>query len=92
MIAGFRHRGLKRLFEHGDRRGMNPQHVVKIERILAVLDVAQSIDEVNLQSFRLHALSGDLKGFWAVTVSANWRVIFRFEDGTAWDVDLVDYH
>jgi proteic killer suppression protein len=64
MIAGFRHRGLKRLFEHGDRRGMNPQHVVKIERILAVLDVAQSIDEVNLQSFRLHALSGDLKGFF----------------------------
>jgi proteic killer suppression protein len=92
MITGFRHRGLKRLFENGDRRGVNPQHVGKIERILSVLDVAQNVEELNLQSFRLHALTGNLKGFWAVTVSANWRVIFRFENRSAFDVDLVDYH
>lgn len=92
MIESFRHPGLKRLFESGERRGINPQHVVKVERILAVLDVAQTVDELNLRSFRLHALSGNLRGFWAVTVNANWRVIFRFENGSALDVDLVDYH
>jgi proteic killer suppression protein len=42
--------------------------------------------------FKLHALKGDLKGFWAVTVRANWRVVFRFEDADAWDVDYLDYH
>jgi proteic killer suppression protein len=47
---------------------------------------------MRLPTFGLHALKGDLKGFWAVTVRANWRVIFRFEDCKATDVDLVDYH
>ena len=45
-----------------------------------------------LPGLDLHPLRGELVGYWAVKVSANWRVIFRFEDGNVVDVDLVDYH
>ena len=78
--------------EEADPTGVNPQHVEKIENILGLLDVAQDIEDMNVPTFRLHALKGDLKGFWAVTVRANWRIIFRFADGRASDVDLIDYH
>jgi proteic killer suppression protein len=92
MIVSFRHKALKQLFERGNRRGLNPQHVEKIENILAVLDIAQKIEDVDVHSFRLHPLTGDLKGFWSVTVRANWRVVFRFENGNVFEVDLLDYH
>ena len=92
MIGTIRNKALKRLYANGDRRGLNPQYAERIEIILGVLDVADSIDDIRLPGFRLHALSGNLKGFWAVTVSANWRVIFRYEGNTALDVDLIDYH
>ena len=92
MIQGFRHKGLKRLFENGETKGVRPDHVEKIENILAVLDRARRPEDMNLPGFRLHPLKGDLKGFWSVTVRANWRVIFRFQEGHAYDVDLVDYH
>ncbi len=92
MIVSFRHKGLKQLFERGNRRGVNPQHVEKIENILGVLDIAQKIEDVDVHSFRLHPLTGELKGFWSVTVRANWRVVFRFENGNVFEVDLLDYH
>ena len=92
IIESFRHKGLQRLFERNDRRGVNPQHVEKIETILGLLDVAENIEDMSVPSFRLHRLTGDLKDFWSVTVRSNWRIIFRFEDGKALDVDLVDYH
>lgn len=92
MIASFRHKGLKRLFEKDDRKGVNAQHADRIENILGLLDAVGEVEEMNLPTFRLHSLAGDLKGFWAVTVRANWRIIFRFEDGSAFDVDLIDYH
>lgn len=92
MIRSFRHRGLKRLFEDGDRRRLTPDHVAKIERILARLDESDEVGKMGLPGFRLHLLKGDLAGFWAVTVQANWRIVFRFEDGHAYDVDLIDYH
>ena len=92
MIVSFRHRGLKQLFERGNRRGVNPQHVEKIENILGVPDIAQKIEDVDVHSFRLHPLTGDLKGFWSVTVRANWRVIFRFDNANVFEVDLLDYH
>jgi toxin HigB-1 len=69
MIRSFRHRGLKRLFERADRRRLPPDHVEKLENILAVLDAAASIDDVNLPGLRLHPLKGDHAGFWAVTVA-----------------------
>jgi proteic killer suppression protein len=92
MIESFRHKGLKRLFEHDDRSKLSADMVEKIKVVLAALDQAESIDDLNQPAFRLHLLKGDLKGFWSVTVRANWRVIFRFEDGAALDVDLTDYH
>lgn len=92
MIESFRHKGLRRLYEDGDARGINAQHRDKIETILAVLDVAETIDAVDLPSFRLHPLTADLRGSWSVTVRANWRIVFRFEAGRVFDVDLVDYH
>ena len=92
MICSFRHRGLKRLFERGDRRQVRPDLVNKVERILARLDQASQVDDMNLPGWRLHPLKGRLKGFWAVDVSGNWRIVFRFEKGEAFDVDLVDYH
>jgi toxin HigB-1 len=84
--------GLRRLFEDDNARGVNPDHVRKIKQILAVLHAAQTIEALDLPTFGLHPLKGDLKGFWAVTVRANWRIIFRFADSRASDVDLVDYH
>lgn len=67
-------------------------HVDKIERILAVLDRAAGPGDMGLPGFRLHPLKGDLAGFWAVSVSGNWRIVFRLENGHAFDVDLLDYH
>jgi toxin HigB-1 len=92
MIESIRHKGLRQLFEDDNAKGLNPDHVRKLKQILGLLHAAQTIDGLRLPTFGLHALKGDLKGCWAVTVRANWRVIFRFDDGTARDVDLVDYH
>jgi proteic killer suppression protein len=92
MIKSFRHRGLRQLFEDDTAKGVNAEHVRKLRQILGVLHAAETIDALRLPTFGLHPLKGELKGFWAVTVRANWRVIFRFEDGKASDVDLVDYH
>lgn len=64
----------------------------KIENILARLEAADTVEDMGLPGFRLHPLKGDLRGFWSVTVRANWRIIFRFEDGAALDVELIDYH
>jgi proteic killer suppression protein len=92
MIKTIKHRGLRRLYEDDDSSGVLSQHVGKIRRILLALDQAGEIRALDLPGFRLHPLKGDLKGFWSITVSGNWRIIFRFEQGDAFDVDLVDYH
>jgi len=83
---------LKRLFEDGDRKGIRPDLVEKVENVLFVLNRAKAPDDMNLPGFRLHPLRGALEGLWAVTVRANWRVVFRLEGGEAGDVDLIDYH
>ena len=92
MILNFRHRGLRRLFENADRTGIRRDLVEKIERILLRLDAAETASDMDIPGFRLHRLRGDLSGFWSVTVSRNWRIIFRLDDGDAHDVDFVDYH
>lgn len=92
MIESFRHKGLKKFWEKGDRRHLAAEHVEKINRILDLLHVARSPQDLNLPGYALHPLSGNLKSFWSVTVRANWRIIFRFEEGRALDVDYVDYH
>lgn len=92
MIRRFRHRGLKRLYEDDDGRGLNPQHVERARRILTYLDHASGPQEMDVPGWRLHPLKGDAVGLWSVTVSANWRIVFRFEGGDAVDVDYLDYH
>jgi toxin HigB-1 len=92
MIASFRHKGLKLLFEKGDPRRVRPDHADRIGRILARLEEASEVGNMSLPGFRLHPFKGDLAGYWSVTVSGNWRIIFRFEGGDASDVDLIDYH
>ncbi len=92
MVRSIRHKGLKRLYEDDDPRGVIAEHTPKLRDILARLEAAGSTADMNLPGFQLHPLKGNLKGFWAVTVRANWRVIFRFVEGDAEDVDYVDYH
>jgi antitoxin HigA-1 len=92
VIRGFSHKGLKQLFENADGKLLLAEHIEKIENILAVLNRARRPEDMNLPGFKLHRLKGDRKEFWSVTVRANWRVIFRFEQGDACDVDLIDYH
>ena len=92
MIASFKHRGLRRFHEREDRSRLPQQHVARIERVLDRLNVAVNPQGMDVSGFELHPLKGDLKGFWAVRVSGNLRVIFRFEGGDAYDVDLTDYH
>jgi proteic killer suppression protein len=92
MIGSFHHKGLKLLFEKGDRRKVGAEHADKIERVLARLEEATEAKNMDLPGFRLHMLKGDMAGFWSVTVSGNWRIIFQFEGGHASDVNLMDYH
>ena len=92
MIRSIRHRGLKRLYEDSDARGVSAEHIVKLRDILVRLDAAHAVDDMDLPGFRLHQLKGEMKSFWSVTVRANWRVIFRFEDHDVVDVDYLDYH
>ncbi len=92
MIRSFHHRGLKRFFEHGDRSLIRPDLQARVEAMLAQLDVASSPEAMRIPNYRLHALKGDLKGYWSVTVKTNWRIIFRFEDEDVYDVELIDYH
>ena len=88
MIVGFRHKGLKLLFETGSAKGVRPDHKQKLLSILAALDVASGPDELALPSYKLHRLKGALKEHWSIWVNGNWRVTFRFIGA---DIELVDY-
>ncbi len=92
MILSFKHRGLRALYKGRGAGRVPPEQVRKVKRILTVLDQSSAPRDMNLPGFRLHPLTGDLKGHYAVSVSGNWRVTFRFEDGEAVDVDYIDYH
>ena len=92
MIRLLKHRGLKALYNGRSARRVAPEHIGKLRDILAALDQSRTAQDMDLPGFRLHALKGTLKGSYAVSVSGNWRVTFRFEDGHAVDVDYVDYH
>lgn len=92
MIENFRHKGLQRFFEHDDSNKLPPDMLERLSLILSTLSASREIEGMNVPSFRLHTLKGGLKGYFSVKVRANWRIIFRFEDGDAFDVDFVDYH
>jgi proteic killer suppression protein len=92
MIRGFRHRGLKLMHERGDASRVHAAHRNKIARILNYLNMARIPRDMDFPGLRLHPLTGNLSGFWSVSVSGNWRIIFRFDENHVFDVDLVDYH
>lgn len=92
MIQGFRHKGLRQFYRTGSKAGIQAQHAARLRLILARLDAAHKPRDMDLPGLRLHQMSGDLEGFWAVAVSGNWRVIFRFAGPDAYDVDYLDYH
>jgi toxin HigB-1 len=92
MIKSFRHKGLLRYFDSGNKSGIQPSHAPRIRLILGRLSAAQEPRDMNLPGLRLHQLTGDYSGFHSVQVSGNWRIIFRFEGQDAYDVDYLDYH
>jgi proteic killer suppression protein len=92
MIKNWQHKGLKLFYETGSTAKINTQHADKLHDILQVLDAATTPEEMNLPGLKFHGLKGDLKNSYAVTVRANWRVIFKFEGQDAILVDYQDYH
>jgi len=92
MIASFRHKGLETLYYDNQTKGISQALVKRVRQILALLDTAKIVEDMNLPGLKLHKLKGNLKGYYAVSVSGNWRVIFEFAEGEARHVDLIDYH
>ena len=95
QFAGFRHKGLRWLYEDGDAKGLPPAMADKLGKLLLALETAQDLSQVSrFPGWKLHPLKGELKGFWSLTVTGNWRLIFRHDEGTesVWDIDLIDYH
>ena len=92
MIKTFRHKGLQRFFETGSKAGIQASHAEKLRLQLAALDQAQKPEDMSATSWALHPLRGELKGYWAITVNGNWRVIFCFEGVNVILLDYLDYH
>ena len=92
MIISFKHKGLEQYYYDGNKRGINVNHAPRIGRILDRLDASAEPQDMNLPGFKRHELKGKEKGTWAVTVSGNWRVTFKFEGSDAVLVDYRDYH
>ncbi|HDD31547.1 MAG TPA: hypothetical protein ENF72_02845 [Thermococcus litoralis] len=92
MIKKFKHKGLEELFESGNAKGINPEHTSRLRKILALLETAETLEDMNLPGLHLHQLKGSRRGTWAVRVSGNWRVTFRLKEGDIIDVDYEDYH
>ena len=92
MIKSFRHEGLEDYFLNGTKKGIIPEHLLKVARILDRLDASLTIKDMELPGFKLHKLTGKEKNIWSVRVSGNWRVTFYFKQGDAYIVDYGDYH
>ena len=92
MIRSFRHKGLERFFVKDDARGIPARSALRIERILDRLDASMRADDMNLPGYRFHALKGEMKGRFAVSVSGNWRITFEMDGEDVIHVDLEDYH
>ncbi len=94
-LAGFSHKGLKQLYEDGNARGVPSEMVDKLRKLLLALETADDLGQVSrFPGWKLHPLKGSLRGFWSLTVTGNWRLIFQYngETNTASEVDLIDYH
>lgn len=92
MIQSFRHKGLKRFFESGSAAGIQPHHAKRLRMLLAALDTAQCVEDMNVPGFRLHEMKSSDRGRWSVWVNGNWRLTFEFRDGHAHILNYEDYH
>ena len=93
MIESISHKGLRLYWERGDPSKLPTEQIEKIRRILEALDTAKTLSPLKaIPGFKLHALSGSLKGFWSIWVTGNYRIILRFENENVFDVDYLDYH
>lgn len=92
MIISFKHKGLEKFYLTNNKSGIQAAHAPKLANILARLDSAEVINDMNIPGWRLHQLQGNLKNHWAVYVNANWRVTFKLTNGEAEIVDYQDYH
>ncbi|UNK23864.1 type II toxin-antitoxin system RelE/ParE family toxin [Yersinia intermedia] len=92
MIKSWKHKGLQRFVETGSAADINPLHVMRLRGRLRFIDLAETIEDVNVAGYKLHSLQGDREGIWSVTVSGNWRITFEFKDGDAFILNYEDYH
>lgn len=92
MILSFKHKGLKEFFLTGHASKLNKDHLKKLRLVLAKLDAATHIKDLNFPGSQLHVLTGDLKGYYSISITGNWRLIFKFHNGDASFIDLIDYH
>jgi proteic killer suppression protein len=92
MIKSFKHKGLEKFYTSGSTRGIQANHAKKLRMQLAALDTAQAIDDIDIPGYRLHQLTGDKRGIWSITVNANWRLTFEFEEGNIYILNYEDYH
>lgn len=92
MIKSFKHKGLEKLFLNSDASKVNQEHAKRIKLILAIIHKAKIVEDINFIGANLHELKGDRKEIWSVTVRANWRITFKFENGNAYILDYEDYH
>ena len=94
-LVRFRHKGLRRIHEDGSAKGVHPAMADKLSKLLFALETAGTLEQLSrFPGWKLHPLKGDLKGLWSLTVTGNWRLIFRYDEemNTASDIDLIDYH
>ena len=94
-LVRFRNKGLRQLHEIDSAKGLPPSMVDKLHKLLFAIEAADTIDQLGrFPGWKLHPLKGDLRGFWSLTVTGNWRVIFRYDEttNTASEIDLIDYH
>lgn len=92
MIDSVQHKGLRLLLEDDNPSKLTAHLVERIREILSLLDTAETVEQMDMPGYRFHKLSGELKEYYSVKVNANFRIIFRFVDGNAYDVDFLDYH
>lgn len=92
MIQSFKHKGLRKFYETGSKAGIQTVHTKRLRLMLAALDTAQTIEDMNIPGFKLHSLKESLENIWSISVSGNWRLTFKFENGNIYLLNYEDYH
>lgn len=92
MIKSFKHKGLEKFYFSGSTKGIQAKHAKKLRMQLIALDTAHQIEDLDIPGYRLHQLKASLKGYWSITVNANWRITFEFTEGNIYIVNYEDYH